>query len=96
MWFAAMATTDEYPWTFNLAWKLLHNDPNAVAFFTGNPFPAKPPRYIRAVLYRYSFAQPDNLKGLGWNRTRLSVWLPAMSVKDARVIDYLKSEGWIP
>ena len=96
MWFAAMATTDEYPWTFNLAWKLLHNDPNAVTLFAGNPFPGKPPRYIRAVLYRYSFAKPGNPKGLWWNRDRLGMWLPAMSLKDARVIDYLKSEGWIP
>src|SRR5664279_3361706 len=53
MWFASMATPDDYPWTFNLTWKLLHNDPNTVGLFAGNPFPGKPPRYIRAVLYRY-------------------------------------------
>ena len=96
MWFAAMASPDEYPWTFNLAWKLLHNDPNAVRLFAGNPFPGKPPRYIRAVLYRYTFAKPGNPKGLWWNRDRVSTWLPAMSAKDPRLIDFLKSEGWIP
>ena len=96
MWFASMASPDEYPWTLNLAWKLLHNDPNAVRLFAGNPFPGKPPRYIRAVLYRYTFAKPGNPKGLWWNRDRVSTWLPAMSVKDPRLIDFLKSEGWIP
>jgi hypothetical protein len=60
MWFAAMSTPDEYPWTLTLITKLLHNDPGAIGLFApnGNPFPDKPPRYIRAVLYRYSFAKP--------------------------------------
>ena len=96
MWFASMASPDEYPWTFNLAWKLLHNDPKALGLFAGNPFPGNPPRYIRAVLYRYTFAKPGNPKGLWWNRDRVSIWLPAISVKDSGLIDYLKSEGWIP
>ena len=63
MWFAAMSTPDEYPWTVNLISKLLHNDHNAVSLFADNPFPDKPPRYIRAVLYRYSFAKPGNAEG---------------------------------
>jgi hypothetical protein len=60
MWFAAMSTPDEYPWTLTLITKLLHNDPAAVGLFApnGNPFPDKPPRYIRAVLYRYTFVAP--------------------------------------
>src|SRR5439155_11843440 len=39
MWFASMTSLSEYPWTYNLAWKLLHNDDNAVGLFAGNPFP---------------------------------------------------------
>jgi hypothetical protein len=96
MWFASMASPDEYPWTLHLAWKLLHNDPNALTLFAGNPYPGKPPRYIRAMLYRYTFAKPGNPKGLWWNRDRVSTWLPAMSAEDPRLIDVLKSEGWIP
>ena len=26
IWFAAMATPADYPWTFHFVWKLLHND----------------------------------------------------------------------
>jgi hypothetical protein len=96
MWFAAMSTPDEYPWTLNLISKLLHNDPGAVGLFASNPFPGKPPRYIRAVLYRYSFAKPGNPQGFWWNRERLSPWIPAMSDKDPRLLDFLKSAGWIP
>jgi len=60
MWFAAMSTPDEYPWTLTLVSKLLHNDPGALSLFAANPFPDKPPRYIRAILYRYSFAPPGS------------------------------------
>jgi hypothetical protein len=97
MWFAAMSTPDEYPWTVNLISKLLHNEPDAVGLFADNPFPDKPPRYIRAVLYRYSFAEPGNPDGLIWKRERVGEdWLPAMSAKDPRLIELLKQGGWIP
>ncbi len=97
MWFAAMSSPDEYPWTLHLIWKLLHNDPGAIGLFASNPFPGKPPRFIRAVLYRYSFAKPGNPEGLWWNRERVGdLWLPALSVDDPRLIDWLKSSGWMP
>lgn len=95
MWFASMSTPDEYPWTLNLVWKLLHNDPGIVNLFANNPFPDKPPKYIRAVLYNYKFVKPRN-KGLWWDRRKISIWLPAMSVKDQSLIEFLKNSGWIP
>ena len=78
MWFAAMSTPDEYPWTYTLIEKLLHNHPLIVSLFKENPFPAKPPKYIRAVLYKYSFAKPGNPQHLYWNRERLGIWIPAL------------------
>ncbi len=96
MWFASMSSPDEYPWTLHLVWKLLHNDPGAVSLFAGNPFPGKPPRYIRAVLYRYSFAKPGNPAGLWWNRVRIGDWILATSVNDPGLLGYLKRAGWIP
>jgi hypothetical protein len=85
MWFAAMSSPYEYPWTVNLISKLLHNDRSALSLFAGNPFPGRPPRYVRAVLYRYSFARPGNPQGLWWNRERINIWLPAMSAADPRL-----------
>jgi Lipase maturation factor len=97
MWFAAMSSPEEYPWTLNLISKLLHNDPGAVGLFASNPFPDRPPRYIRAVLYRYTFAKPGNADGLWWNRERVGdVWLPAFSADDPNLTDFLKRAGWIP
>ncbi|HEY2720192.1 MAG TPA: lipase maturation factor family protein [Chitinophagaceae bacterium] len=82
MWFASMSTPDEYPWTRTLVNKLLHNDPDAVGLFAKNPFPDKPPRYVRAILYRYSFAKPGNRQGLWWNRERIGVWIPPTSINE--------------
>lgn len=85
MWFAAMATPYDYPWTVTLVNKLLHNNAAAVGLFAGNPFAQKPPRYVRAVLYRYSFAKPGQSHHRWWNRERIGVWLPAMAAGDPRL-----------
>jgi hypothetical protein len=95
MWFAAMSAPEEYPWTYHLIWKMLHNDKNALTLFRNNPFSEKPPKYIRAVLYQYQFAEPGNKKRLWWSRQKVNDWIPAMSVQDPQLIDILKKEGWI-
>jgi hypothetical protein len=95
MWFAAMSTPDQYPWTLHLIWKLLHNDPGALSLFGSNPFPNKPPRYIRAVLYRYQFAPSGNPAGDWWKREELGLWLPPLAADDPRLIQFLKQAGWL-
>jgi hypothetical protein len=96
MWFAAMGTPQQYPWTLNLIWKLLHNDPVTLRLFAGNPFPSNPPRYIRAVVYKYRFAQPGNPEGLYWNRESVGLWLPPLSADNAKLQSYVRESGWIP
>jgi hypothetical protein len=96
MWFAAMSSPAEYPWTLHLVWKLLHNDAGAVSLFAHNPFPNQPPRYIRAVRYRYTFAPPGNAQGHYWNRERVDIWLPPLSTQNPSLVGYLQSAGWLP
>jgi len=95
MWFASMASPSRYPWTINLVWKLLHNDPLALDLFAKNPFEDKPPKYIRAVLYHYHFAKPGTPQGLYWNREFVDIWLKPMSKDDPRLINFLKSKSWL-
>lgn len=94
MWFAAMSSPDEYPWTVNLISKLLHNDPGAVGLFAENPFPVKAPKYIRAVLYRYRFAPAGNPEGNWWNREEIGLWLPPLSTEDPRLMESVISGEW--
>lgn len=79
MWFAAMSTPDEYPWTYSLVNKLLANDKRIIGLFAANPFPNQPPKYVRAILYLYSFAPKGNGQGLYWNRQFVSVWIKPKS-----------------
>ena len=95
MWFAAMGAPDQYPWTLHLIWKLLHNDSGALSLFGANPFPNRPPRYVRATLYRYRFAKPDNPEGKWWDREALGLWLPPLAADDPRLIGLLKQAGWL-
>jgi hypothetical protein len=94
IWFAAMSTPSRYPWTLHLAWKLLHNDPGALSLLAGNPFQESPPRYVRALLYRYEFAPPGNPQGAWWSRTLLGVWIPPLSADDPRLRRFLTAYGW--
>ena len=94
MWFASMYTPDDYPWTFHLVWKLLHNDKKATGLFFSNPFKNQPPKYIRAVLYRYQFATAGNPQHAWWKRERRGFWMRPMNVNDHELISVMKSMGW--
>ncbi len=95
LWFAAMTTSYDNPWTKNVAWKLLHNDPAVVSLFANNPFASKPPKYIRIVLYRYHFAKPGNEAGNYWSRDKIGIWLHPLSADDAVLMLFLKNEEWL-
>jgi hypothetical protein len=95
LWFAAMSTPRRYPWTVHLAWKLLHADPGVLGLFRSDPFPDAPPRRVRAVLYRYTFAPPGNAEGTWWRREKLGLWLPSLSIDDPRLLQILRTYGWI-
>jgi len=66
-----------------------------LSLFGGNPFPDRPPRYLRAVLYRYQFAPPGNSGGNWWKREALGLWLPPLSAEDPRLIQFLNQAGWL-
>ena len=91
-----MASPEDYPWVWNLDWKLMHNDPPTLGLFAGNPFPDHPPKYIRAVRYLYHFAKPGNPEHVWWTRDDKQVWLPPYSVTSPTLLDVLRQEGWLP
>ncbi|HKC25257.1 MAG TPA: lipase maturation factor family protein [Thermoanaerobaculia bacterium] len=94
LWFAAMSTPDEYPWTLHLAWKLLHGDAGARRLLAKDPYPGRPPRWIRAQLYRYEFTRPGDPSGTWWTRTLVGPWFPPVSADDPRLLAFLSRYGW--
>ncbi len=95
VWFAAMSEPNQYPWVYNLVWKLLHNDPLALTLLAGNPFPGEAPTYIRIRLFRYQFAPLSHPNGQWWERRDLGVWLPPLSANDPQLQSILMNEGWL-
>jgi len=93
IWFAAMASPADYPWTFRFVWKLLHNDPGTLSLIANNPFPNAPPHYIRARLYRYQFA-PLGEKAW-WKREPIGEWLPALSADNEQFRRLLFELNWL-
>jgi hypothetical protein len=93
IWFAAMASPAEYPWTLHFVWKLLHNDRGTLSLLANNPFPNMPPRYIRARLYRYQFAPLSNKAW--WKREPIGEWLPALSTDDPEFRRLLRAMDWL-
>jgi len=105
IWFAAipsvhydlksMPTPQHYPWVVHFVWKLLHNDPGTLSLLANNPFPDAPPKYVRALLYRYKFAPPTGAQGAWWTRERIGFWLPAVSLYTPEFRRFLESAGMI-
>jgi len=93
IWFAAMASPAEYPWTLHFVWKLLHNDRGTLSLLADNPFPNAPPHYIRARLYRYRFAPIGDRTW--WKREPIGEWLPALSIDDAEFRRILTALDWL-
>jgi len=92
IWFAAMASPAEYPWTLHFVWKLLHNDPGTLSLLASNPFPGAPPHFIRARLYRYRFAPLGD--PAWWKREPIGQWLPALSLDDSELQRFLTAMDW--
>jgi len=93
IWFAAMASPADYPWTLHFVWKLLHNDRGTLSLLANDPFPTSPPRYIRARLYRYHFAPIGD--PAWWKRERIGEWLPALSTDDTEFRRLLGAMNWL-
>jgi hypothetical protein len=77
LWFAALDYPRRDPWVSNLCVRLLEGSPEVTALFAANPFPGRPPRQIRAVLYDYTFTSRATRSATGrwWNRTPVDFYL---------------------
>ena len=84
MWFAALGDYRQNPWFGNFCVQLLQGSPEVLALLANNPFPSRPPRYVRAGLYEYHFTnlQEHHESGFWWKRERTGEYLPAFSLAD--------------
>jgi predicted DCC family thiol-disulfide oxidoreductase YuxK len=86
MWFAALETPRQNPWFIALIFRLLQGSQDVSGLLARNPFPDKPPRYMRAMFYRYRFttAEERRQSGAWWKRQELREYLPTLSLDQFR------------
>ena len=87
MWFAALNygyhRSPRTVWFENLMMKILQGEPEVLALLESNPFPDKPPKYLRAKLYHYEFAEPRVRwqEDQWWQREELGLYFPEVSLR---------------
>jgi hypothetical protein len=84
LWFAALDTANNTPWFEHFMQRLLENSPAVIALLENNPFPNKPPQYVRAELYNYQFTSSEEKAKTGawWKRELIWLYLPSMHLPD--------------
>lgn len=79
MWFAALGSFQQNRWFGNFAVRLLQGEPAVLRLLAYNPFPGKPPKWIRASVYEYRFTHFGEKNW--WKRERKGLYLPPVSLK---------------
>jgi hypothetical protein len=80
LWFASYGSAAQNRWVERLLQRLLEGSAPVLGLFAENPFPDQPPRYVRAQLYAYRFADPGG--GAWWVRRLEGAYLPQLSLAD--------------
>ncbi|MEP6767677.1 MAG: lipase maturation factor family protein [Acidobacteriota bacterium] len=83
MWFAALGPYEASPWLAALQERLLEGSPDALALLAGNPFPERPPRFLRARLWNYHFTDRAVRRATGawWRREEAGAFGPTLERK---------------
>jgi predicted DCC family thiol-disulfide oxidoreductase YuxK len=83
MWFAALGNYRENTWFVNFVVRLLQGSPEVKGLLEADPFGGKSPRYIRGLLYDYSFTDFEERRKTGnwWRRSEKGLYLPAIGLK---------------
>ena len=82
LWFAALGPPDDSPWVGTVCERLLRGDPAVLGLLGANPFPGRPPQFVRVVRYKYEFTDALERARTGnwWRRTPIDFYIPAVSL----------------
>jgi hypothetical protein len=84
MWFAALNEPGRVYWLSRFLERLLQNESTVTALLEKNPFAERPPLYVRALFYDYTYANSEEKAyGLWWQRQLLATYFPAAHLKSS-------------
>jgi hypothetical protein len=83
MWFAALTRHENAPWFSKLIQRLLEGSPDVLNLLDHNPFPGRPPQWIRARLYDYQFTNASTRRATKavWTRRLLGEYFPTVHLR---------------
>lgn len=100
MWFAALGSYNHNPWFVSLVYRLLDGQSEVLDLMDRSrlPFPPNnPPKFIRAILYKYTFTPPkDSKRGNKdwWIRKKVGEYFNTVDLEDTnQIVDFLNSAG---
>jgi len=95
MWFAALGNYQHNPWLLSLVYRLLEGRKEVLDLLDPSTRYSnrKPPKFIRAKLYKYHFAESET--GNWWKREEQGEYLPILTVDNSQLVDILKNQGVI-
>jgi len=98
MWFVGNGVArgeriEDEPWLVHFLWQLLEGDATAKRLLARDPFPEKPPRWIRAWLWRYRFSS-SLAGGDWWTRERVALIVPPQSLQSEGLREYVREHLW--
>jgi hypothetical protein len=81
MWFAALETYQSNRWFIPFCYRIMDGSPSVLALLKYNPFPEKPPRFLRTRLYDYHFTDwaTKRKQGTWWRREYVRDYSPVFS-----------------
>jgi hypothetical protein len=89
MWFAALSPGYAEPWFGTLIHRLLEGDHHVSRLLRRDPFAGEPPRYVRALIYRYRFTTRSERRQTRdwWVREPVGEFLPPVTLTRSGTID---------
>ena len=86
MWFAALGRCEDQGWLHAFLARLLEGSPGVLRLLEANPFPERPPRYVRARFFDYRFASGEERRqGLYWTRRPVGLYCPDLTLEHGKL-----------
>jgi hypothetical protein len=82
MWFAALGTCERNRWFVQFLERLLEGSPPVLGLLADNPFPDRPPRYVRSQVWDYHFTTRAERAASGnwWRREARDQYCPVFGL----------------
>ena len=92
MWFLPFTSFQQEHWFQSFLTHLLKGTEDVLKLVRYNPFPKKPPKYIRSLIYDYTFTTWSQRKETGhwWQRTLIGNYSPILNITEHKGDNYEK------